>query len=281
MKMFTDKFKVILTNKIFLLSVLIVSFAFVQVGCGMIKLDSLWRNKNITVDGNNSEWIGSMYYFEDDNMSVGFVNDDEFLYICMVAEANMLRSRILMQGLTIWFDPGGKKKKTLGIQFPLGREIGQGSRPAVNPQERPSREERPELREMDFGDLVLIGPGKDNRIKMKREDLKRVQVTLNLSSGMLVYELKIPFVHSDENPFALGVISGDTVGIGLEIPKPDRTSTRNAMSGGRSGRMPGAGLGGKGGGGRRGGMGSSGGRTGARMGEGIKVWAKVDLASNL
>ncbi len=277
MKSFAHKFKTVLANKVLLLSVLIASLIFIQVGCEMVKLDSLWRIKDIAVDGNNSEWMGSMYYFEDDNISVGFINDDEFLYICMVAEANMLRSRIMMQGLTVWFDPGGKKKKTLGIQFPLGREIGQGSRPDVNPQERPSREERPELRDMDFGDLVLIGPGKDNRIKMKRKDLKGIQVTLNPSSGMLVYELKIPFVRSDENPFALGADPGDTVGIGLEIPKPDRTSMRNVMGGGRSGGTP---RGGMGGGGMRGGMGGQRGRPGAGMSEGFKVWAKVNLASN-
>jgi len=52
----------------------VISFA----GCGGPKLDSKWRDAEVTIDGVNDEWQGAMNYIEKANAAVGFLNDFEF-----------------------------------------------------------------------------------------------------------------------------------------------------------------------------------------------------------
>ncbi len=104
---------------------------------------------------------------------------------------------------------------------------------------------------------------------------KGIEVSLKRSTGLIVYEVKIPLQENQDFPFAVGAEVGSEIGIGIEVPKMTMNMKRAPGSmGGRGGGMGGGGMGGRGGG-------MSGGMTGQRgnMQKGIKIWATVPLAS--
>lgn len=247
--------------------------AILQVGCSTIELNSNWRDREIIVDGNNTEWLGTMYYFEEENISVGLLNDENFMYICMIAEEPLMRAQVMRQGFTLWFDPDGGKEKTFGIKFPIGRQA-RGITREMREME-PDPERFREAFEKSLAELEILGPGEDVRKRIPVEEARGIEIDMEASSGMLVYELKVPLLFSDQHPYAVGAEAGDSIGIGLEIPKMDRKTIRRAMSERTGERMPGGG----GMGGRAGRMGMRGGRR-PQMPSGLKVWVAVRLASD-
>jgi len=223
----------------------------------------------IIVDGKTDDWAGNLYVVEGERVSLGLLNDRDNLYICLLAEDNITRSQIMMQGLTIWFDPQGGKKKTLGIKYPIGLPPGERPMPRIgeNPEE-PGFDNLPsELPK----ELEIIRSEKETPQKLNIAEAKGIELKAVPSSGLLVYELKIPLVQTEEHPIAVGAEPGKTIGIGFETGKLDLSKMPRERSGG----MPPMG-----GGRDRGGMGGMGGfGRGPQMLQGLKIWAKVQLAS--
>ncbi len=257
-------------------SFILFLFAIFFIACDHFQLSSIWRDSEVTIDGRHDDWLNALMYFEEENISLGLQNDESFLYICMVVENPMIRSQIMGQGLMLWFEPAGGKKRIFGIKYPVGmpeeerqmRRMREGDAPM-----KPRREEQePEgirqtpMRQMT--ELEILGPGKDERIRLPIKEAKGININLSASSGTLVYELKIPLSQDEQNPYAIGTQAGSSIGIRLETPKINRSNMRRGMAGG----MPG--------GGGRGGMGRMpGGGMGFRMPEPLKVKAIVQLAS--
>ena len=113
--------KRIFSGRLSALFSILLLLTFLLVGCGssQLELNSNWRDREITVDGKNTDWLGAMLFFEEDNVSVGLLNDENFFYICMIAEDQFMRTQMMRQGFTLWFDPDGGKEKTFGIKYPL------------------------------------------------------------------------------------------------------------------------------------------------------------------
>ncbi len=267
------------------LSLSIIILLFSQVGCSAFEIDSLWREKEILIDGNSSDWLGALVYLEDNGVSVGIQNDEHDLYICLLAESSFLRSQVMRRGFTLWFDPAGGKDKTFGIKFPIGMPIPE-TRPQarIEPIDRIDREQKLERIESLNDKLEILGPGKSDQRRIPLNKVKGIEVFIDAASGLLVYELKVPLKQSDENPYAIQASAGDTLGVGFEMPKTDRGALRGERPGGAgvgSGGGVSGGMGGKGG--MRGGGGRSGGRGGmssssSEAGKGLKIWVKTLLA---
>jgi hypothetical protein len=231
-------------------------------------------DRQIVVDGRSDDWAGNLFVAKEEGVALGFLNDQEFLYICLRADRIPVRSQIIRSGLTVWFDAKGGNKKALGIKFPIG----------IRPDEWPmprgeygEDEEEPDIKkrgEEGSNELEIIRSDKDEPEKMEVAAVKGIEIKALPSRSGLVYELKIPLVRSDEYPIAVGAGPGATLGIGFETGKFDLNSMR------RPGRMPGTGgMPPMGGGMMRGGMGRMGGRGAFPMPEDIKIWATVKLSS--
>jgi len=255
------------------MSSILILFLFLLIGCGNSKLElnSNWRDREITVDGKNADWLGTMLFFEEDNVSVGLLNDENFFYICMIAEDQFMRTQIMRQGFTLWFDPDGGKKKTFGIKYPLRMQAsGMSMRRDEQSMERSSQAPRRPMIELE-----ILGPGKDELKKMPIAEAKGIDIIVEFSSGMFVYELKVPLIQSEQYPYAIGAEAGSSVGIGLEMSKMEKSDMREQMSGGRRGGGPSGGMSG-----RTGGRGMSGGGRSPQKRQPLKIWAVVQLASN-
>ncbi len=267
-------FERIISGRMVAISSILLLFTFLLNGCGngKLELNSDWRDREITIDGKNADWLGAMLFFEEDNVSVGLLNDENFFYICMIAEDQFIRAQVMMQGFTLWFDPDGGKKKTFGIKYPLGMRA--SDLPMGMMRDEQARERPREVPRKPMNELEILGSGKDEVKKMLIEEAKGIDINIEFSSGMLVYELKVPLIQSELHPYAVGAVAGSSVGLGLETAKIGRPDMRSGMSGGREeisppGRMRG-GVGGRG---------MPGGRR-PRMPRPLKIWAVVQLASN-
>lgn len=244
-------------------------------GCSSFKTfltESRFPDRQIIIDGGSGDWAGNLFVVKGEGVTLGFLNDQEYLYICLRAEDNGTRGQILRSGLTVWFDPKGGKKKALGIKFPIGMPPGEW------PMPREEYPEEPEFKgrfEENLNELQIIRSEKEEPEKMEIADAKGIEIKLLPSGRFLVYELKIPLVQSEQNPIAVGAQPGRTIGVGFETGKLDFGSMAR-----RPGRMPGGGgmppMGGSFG---RGGMGRIGGARAAQIPEELKIWATVKMGS--
>lgn len=268
---------------------------FYFTSCANLQFQSGWRDWDINIDGKSEDWVGSLTFVDKQNISLGVANDKDFLYICLAAEDQAVISRILRQGLILWFDPEGGKEKTFGIKYPVGRQGTQpGEREMMIPDNEVDRQKMRRAMMAISNELEILQESKVP-IRTSIENLKGIEVSLKRSTGLIVYEVKIPLQENQDFPFAVGAEVGSEIGIGIEVPKMTMNMKRAPGGmGGRGGGMGGGGMGGRGGGmgggggggGRGGGMsggmgGRSGGMTGQRgnMQKGIKIWATVQLAS--
>jgi hypothetical protein len=263
-----------------LLSVILFSLA----GCETIELKSNWRDREITIDGINSEWKNTLMYIEKADILVGLLNDETFLYACVLAESPFIRAQIMRQGFTVWFDPAGGNKKTFGIRFPIGREkkfgkemMGEEPEPfwgeSFTGDEEPDQEKMQEIYKTSLTELEILGPGENDSKRMPVAEAKGIEISLVPSSGMLVYELKVPLAQSDQHLYAVGAQPGKIIGIRLESPRIDIGRGMRRMGGG----MPGGGMMPPMGG--RLGRGGFGGGKMLEPPKNLKLWVKAHLAA--
>ncbi len=71
----------------------------------------------IIVDGNQDDWKGRLKYFEDEQAAIGFQNDEDNLYFCLVTSNKSSVMKIMSMGLTVWFEPESGEE-VLGLQYP-------------------------------------------------------------------------------------------------------------------------------------------------------------------
>lgn len=251
---------------------------FFLAGCGTIDLKSRWRDREITIDGKNTEWR-YLNVLDDKETSIGVLNDNDFIYLIFITTNRDVHNQVVRRGLTLWFDSDGGKDEKFGVHYPIG--FG-GIRSAQDSRPESDNEGQNLRKENSTDELEIIGPKKEDRHRMTLAETGGIEARFTTSSGVLVYEMKVPLLENSSHPFAIGTKSGARIGVGALA---DRASERPAEGFGESGGergdgaggRDGAGMGGRGGGARRGG----GGRKGSSgQAEPFKMWAKVQLASN-
>lgn len=268
------------------LSFIILFSAILIVGCGMDEVESTWRDRAVTIDGidNGIEWENSIYYFGEQKVAIGILNDESDLYIRLSSRDRNIQRQIVALGFTVWFDAKGGKKKTLGIHFPIGMQSSgiQVMRGVGRIERNEDTYQLQKMLEESQKEIEVFGPGKKESCTLFVADAKELGINskINFSKGNLVYELQIPLVRSESKPFGIGSEVSQTIGIGLETGEINVEQMRNQM-GGRGGGMGGiGGRGGGGSGGMRGGRGRTGRRGGRQMTESIELWLKTELASD-
>jgi hypothetical protein len=228
---------------------------------------------HIVVDGDQSDWRGSLQPFGEAPFSVQAVNDGQDLYLRLTASTPEVRREITRFGLTVWFDPKGGSNKTFGIRYPVveepfdeyqnerhgGSHGGGGSGTGSTSGERPHPPEGAAENDSqpDGSDRVdVLGPGKHDARSSTRDHLEGVAVAMRVNQGTLSYELKVPLKTGEGRPYAIGTSAGKSIGIGFETPKvnPPASASRGGYGGGGGG-YGGGGYGRGGYGGHRGGGG--------------------------
>ncbi|MGD8540316.1 MAG: hypothetical protein PVI66_16515 [Candidatus Aminicenantes bacterium] len=276
----TTKKVITMDNKKRLIVCAIGILVLCTVGCEEQELISNWLNREIIIDAKSDDWLDTLYYFESEMVSLGFFNDENHLYVCMLAEHPILQAQVVSQGFTLWFDPAGGKEKAFGIKFPIGMRSMREQMDFMRTQE--GEQDREKVRrafEQSLANLEILGPGGTKK-RIPVEETKGIEIKARNETGLFVYELKVPLKPDEKHPFAIGADAGTAIGVGLEIPEIDRNEMRSVMQdrmGGQGGMPPG------GGGGRMGGMGGGMGRRGGqrpKIPKGLDVWATLQLSLN-
>jgi Tfp pilus assembly protein PilZ len=293
-------------------AIALAAAAVLGTSCSTALITSPWKVQNVTINGRADDWQGALTVFETKGLSLGIRNDDQFMYLCLTSDTPEMRTKIITRGLTVWLDPAGGKSKAVGIRFPISRSDAQQVMARMNEAERQAlmtklQQAAPQaqsrlMEQMVPRAAVLLGPEKDAENPVTLENLVKqgVEVRSASTGGVFVYELKIPLAVDARHPFAIGVLPGQPVGVGIDIPSMPRVMGGGEAMGGGGGMGGGEAMGGGGTGGGEamgGGGGTGGGEaTGGGMGgggmtgggmrgggtggglSGLKFWIKVNLA---
>jgi uncharacterized membrane protein YgcG len=266
--------------------VVTIMFAALLDGCaGAVQVASRWDERPIRVDGNSSDWTDSTVFVQKDDFRIGIVNDDQYLYVCLMSNLPNLGRQVMFRGMTIWFDPSGGEKKTIGIRYPIGmagmgmaaRPQGEGDEQGAEGGEYGRSRERfnPEM-SVALSEFEFLGPNENDRQRVSKLEAQGVELELKSTQDRFVYELKIPLVYSSQHPYALESHAGAAIGIGVESNTPQRGEFAQQVEGaGRGGFGRGGGRGGMRGGGMRGG---GGGQRPSGAISNFSFWSHVQLA---
>jgi hypothetical protein len=256
-------------------------------------IDSHWRDRDVTIDGDTGEWSGPLVPIEENHsLLAAAMNDGHYLYLVLSTSDAAVRRQIFHQGLIVWFDPAGGDKKHFGVKYPVGVPLEQaggrgGYRRGGYDGERPTSDSGSgDSTHPTSGDpepidrLEVYGPQKDDAHSYVTTMAPGIAVKTGNVEGYAVYELKVPLEKTADAPYAIEAKPGAVIGFGLETPKAEQP-THEGRSGGFGGM--GGGMGGRGGMGGHGG-GGGGGRGGERGGyeppKPLKMWAAIKLAMN-
>jgi hypothetical protein len=265
-----------------------MALALPSSGCGGgNSLQSGWVDHDVTVDGDLQEWQGHLTLFEDAEVDLGVLNDEEYLYVSIVTASRDVQRQIQMRGLIVWLDPTGDKEKTFGIRYPLGlqtADLGNLDMQGMRERGEPSAEERQRAQELfeETLDELEILHSEDHRRRLHTAEATGIEVRVRPSAASLTYELRIPLEPQEGSEYFVRAEPGQKVSIGIATPEVDREAMMAQFGGrggpGREGGRPGGGGGRMGGGrGRGGGRGMGGGPPSPP--ESIDAWATVQLAS--
>ena len=252
-------------------------------GCGSsMQLTSKWSEHKIQIDGDLKEWSDSTLFVQKDDIRCGVMNDNEFLYVCVISSKPNLGRQVMFRGMTVWFDPNGGEKKTLGIRFP----IGMGGRDVMTRPEAEERDQRGNgvepMGRQALNEFEYVGPTDKDLQRVSRLQGQGVEMHLTTTPERFVYQLRVPLAYSSAHPYSVESRPGAPIGIGFETNTPQRPGP---AAGGGEGR----GEGGRGGqpgmgGGRGGRMPGGAGPGGARpemANVSFSIWTHVQLAEKL
>jgi hypothetical protein len=266
-------------------------------GCSAIEVTSQARQTEIEIDGKDNEWLNKITYYEKEKIGVGIQNDGENFYVCIKTIDRATKMKMMMMGMTVWFDNKGGSDKTFGIRFPIGTATGMNFRDPMNSSEtemgmssgNSSRRgfglSEPNIsalqKEVDqmLGEIEVIGPGRleINRVRtINSQKTYGIKTSIHDTLGAMTYELLIPLKTKEQFFYSIETEAGKEIGVGFEtgdVLTPTMPSGNVGMSGGGS-------PGGMGGGSPQGGMGGSQGRMprqSQEMSNKISLWMKVKL----
>jgi hypothetical protein len=250
----------------------VLFMALIQItGCKSQEIASSRRTGDIAIDGDYDDWEGNLTFIEKKNVSVGFLHDDEFFYVCLIANDSQLGREIMGRGLILWLDSESDKIGKIGIKYPLsmlGRGMfpvgmSQGGMPQGGMFPGGQGEENSGMGEGDRGQgkrgMPFLFALNEVEIQLPDgEEFERFifseltgtgfEVRSAMQNEKCVYEMKIP-LHCDEtHTYALG--EGDIRSVNLEIETPEMEGMGSGGSPGggeEGGGMGGPGMGGGGG----------------------------------
>ena len=237
-----------------------ILFILLIPGCSSTKeLTSDWNKSKVKIDGNPTEWSDELRYLKDDNIAVGFLNDDKDLYLCLTTADISKVMQMFRGGLTIMIEPenGGK---VFGIKFPFmdfagmrnnfKRSEGDGDNPGLDGGYRGA-----------FIKKVIVN---QRQIQIVNEDQKVINVlpvvnkngikaALGYYNDQFVYELEVPLRSGSNFPFLIDAVTGEKINLKIETGEIKRPNLKR-QEGEGNGTFGGEGrdeMGGRRGGGRR------------------------------
>jgi len=176
------------------------------------KIVSRWLDREIVIDGELDEWRDTLVYFNSVDAFVGVFNDASHLYLCLYSQSPEVANQLAVDGVRLRFE--GKNTDAFAVNFPRGR----GRRDET--ERTPAATDEIELELPGQRDPVTISAGGEAGLEA------RVSYR-----GSFVYEIKIPLVAGDGQPWAPGLFPGDKFKLLIENPRADAIADEAATHG--------------------------------------------------
>ncbi|OGU68321.1 MAG: hypothetical protein A2499_07915 [Stygiobacter sp. RIFOXYC12_FULL_38_8] len=239
-------------NKNFFLILLTISALSVLTSCGSSAVvQNTWRSTEIKIDGNFTDWQNHLKMLPDQKISLGFTNDDKFLYMCLVTEDRMKIMQMTRAGFITWFIPSGGSDNTFGIKYPL---------PNKNlPREQMQNMGREMFQQQGGLDKIvnmllekqtemqILNSDKYSLSLLPIENQDGIKAKLGYVDGKFVYELQVPLAVHTDYAFQIAAMPGENLQIKFETEQAEATAGRGSGAGmaqGGGGQMGGGGMGG-------------------------------------
>jgi len=202
---------------------------FLSAGCVDITLQSVWTDREIVIDGKDADWPQGQP--KEKNVSFGACNDAESLYLCFSVTDKITKAQLMglfKQDLFLWFDPQCKRIRRAGIKV-------------SNDSAFMNEEMLGKMRHMKVQMFQVVGDEmmKNMSIEIMSDYFpeaplsvaKGVDVGVGISGDgrQLTYEIRIPLKRSQGHPFAVEVVEGKPIGIGLETSPLNLEKLRKEM----------------------------------------------------
>jgi len=82
-----------------------------------------YQETPVIADGNTADWqVPLRFSNEKYTFQYNVTNDNTFIYVCVLSTDNATQRRILKDGMTLYFDPKGKKNTGISIAFPVRKD---------------------------------------------------------------------------------------------------------------------------------------------------------------
>lgn len=200
-----------------------------------------WADSEIKVDDSISEWNKIMQKIPDRGISIGFRNDDKFLYMCFSAD-NRARVMMLMKnGLTIWFEPESGDKNMFGIKYPMGSPQSKSQENAEMTRED-MREENFEKKMKSFleqqNELQILNSERFPITALPVLNNEGIEARLRFNMNQLTYELKIPLITKAGYSYRVDASPGGKIIVNFESENVFEDNKGGLKSIGMSGGGP-------------------------------------------
>ena len=193
-----------------------------------------------SVDGNISEWGGTLTPVGERSVTMGTTRSDGLLYLAVVISDQSLIRSVAANGLVVWVDPSGNQQHTYGVQYPIALPA---QRAAQKTTEESSGTARASLGQLFPSDLAII---RDDTVRHRMPSrfstileagspdraalVSALEAQATLNTGSLIYEISIPVKPStasssaDDWKHGLRTSLGQSLSVGLETPDPSEDS---------------------------------------------------------
>jgi hypothetical protein len=233
-------------------------------GCSSVpEVVSSRNNNNITIDGKQGDWGNSFIPVKDENVAVGFRNDEQNLYICFITSDNQKIVKIMSSGLTIWLYPSNSKD-VIGIEYPVKKTSEEMylARKDNNSNSEDINDRLQHLLSIQ-NELIIVDENNIGIYSALPDAEKGFKAKIGFSMNQFVYELKVPLTgNKDFTQLLLKANPGDNIKVKFESGKMENIRTNNNEQGTESGEGGRHGMGG----GRGSGMGRGGNRNSGNSG---------------
>lgn len=195
----------------------------------------------ITVDGIEKEWETNRTRVINKKTSAGCYRDDGFIYIHLLTSDSEFSMQMMNFGLTLWLDPEGLQKKSVGVQFPVIQIQPPPPREGGTP---PKGEELKKFMDTRLKDIIVEFPAIKDMKQMSMAEANKhgidAKIGIDEKKGAICYELKYPLrKSSSDDTLGLDLKGRKHLDICIETPEMDPSKLKEKT--GKTQKSPGDG----------------------------------------
>ncbi len=179
-------------KKILQFAVFVLSIVFI----GSCSSRTQYLNAVYNHDSTKNELSSAKNMSYDKNSGILYLisNDDNFFVVDLQVGNEITQKKILLFGMTVWFDESGKKRKYKGVKFPIGNTRKRMSAKRMKESQGNFKQNKQQFLS-ELNEIGIIGQNgtkdmviTDTRYKTETE----AKISFD-SYGMMYYRLKIPY----------------------------------------------------------------------------------------